>query len=235
MDNETTELAKKVAAELAVKENVQKDIILGIGSGSTIIHAVKEIKEMDTDIRSSIVCIPTSYQSKQLIIEYGLNLGSLDQYPDIDVTIDGADEIDGDLNLIKGGGGCLVKEKIVASSSRNFVVIADWRKISSQLGDKWRAGIPVEIIPTALKPLMKRLNDLGGKPVLRMAKAKMGPVVTDNGNFIIDVDFGKINAPDELQFQLKSLTGVVDSGLFLKMATKAYIGQANGKVQTLIP
>jgi len=235
MDNETTELAKKVAAELAVKENVQKDIILGIGSGSTIIHAVKEIKEMDTDIRSSIVCIPTSYQSKQLIIEYGLNLGSLDQYPDIDVTIDGADEIDGDLNLIKGGGGCLVKEKIVASSSRNFVIIVDWRKMSSQLGDKWRAGIPVEIIPTALKPLMKRLNDLGGKPVLRMAKAKMGPVVTDNGNFIIDVDFGKINAPDELQFQLKSLTGVVDSGLFLKMATKAYIGQANGKVQTLIP
>ena len=235
MDNETTELAKKVAAELAVKENVQKDIILGIGSGSTIIHAVKEIKEMDTDIRSSIVCIPTSYQSKQLIIEYGLNLGSLDQYPDIDVTIDGADEIDGDLNLIKGGGGCLVKEKIVASSSRNFVVIVDWRKMSSQLGDKWRVGIPVEIIPTALKPLMKKLKDLGGKPVLRMAKAKMGPVVTDNGNFIIDVDFGKINAPDELQFQLKSLTGVVDSGLFLKMATKAYIGQANGKVQTLIP
>lgn len=234
MDNETTELAKKAAAELAVKENVHKGMILGIGSGSTIVHAVKKIWEMDTKTKSSIVCIPTSYQSKQLILEHGLRIGSLDQYSEIDVAIDGADEIDDNLNLIKGGGGCLVQEKIVASSSRRFVVIADWRKKSSQLGEKWRQGIPIEIIPEANLPLIKKLKVLGGKPTLRMAKAKMGPLVTDNGNFIIDVDFGKITNPKELQYQLKSLTGVVDSGLFVEMTTKAYIGQIDGKVQTLI-
>ena len=234
MDNETTELAKKVAAELAVKENIQKDMILGIGSGSTIIHAVKKIGKMDTKIKASIICIPTSYQSKQLILEQGLRIGSLDQYSEIDVTIDGADEIDDNLNLIKGGGGCLVQEKIVASSSRSFVVIADWRKKSSHLGEKWRQGIPIEIIPEANLPLIKKLKVLGGKPTLRLAKAKMGPLVTDNGNFIIDVDFGKITNPNELHNQLKSLTGVVDSGLFVGMTTKAYIGQIDGKVQTLI-
>ena len=234
MDNETIERAKKVAAELAVIENVRKDMILGIGSGSTIIHAVKKIGEMDTKIKSSLVCIPTSYQSKQLIIEHGLKVGSLDQYSEIDVVIDGADEIDDNLNLIKGGGGCLVQEKIVASSSRRFVVIADWRKKSSLLGEKWRKGIPIEIIPEANLLLIKKLKALGGKPTLRLAKAKMGPLVTDNGNFIIDVDFGKITNPNELQYQLKSLTGVVDSGLFVKMTTKAYIGLSDGKVQTLI-
>ncbi|MHA2176445.1 MAG: ribose 5-phosphate isomerase A [Candidatus Hodarchaeales archaeon] len=235
MDEETIEQAKKIAAELAVEENVRKDIILGIGSGSTIIHAVRRIKDMDSEITSSIICIPTSYQSKQLLIEHGLTIGSLDQYSDIDITIDGADEIDDDLNLIKGGGGCLVQEKIVASNSRSFILIADWRKKSSQLGEKWRTGIPVEIIPQAQKPMLQKLKNLGGEPILRKAVSKMGPVVTDNGNFIIDVDFGKISNPSRLHCQLKLLTGVVDSGLFVKMTTKAYIGQSNGKVHTQVP
>ena len=235
MDEETIEQAKKIAAELAVEENVRKDMILGIGSGSTIIHVVETIGKMNSDIKSSLVCIPTSYQSKQLLIKHGLTIGSLDQYSDIDLTIDGADEIDDDLNLIKGGGGCLVQEKIVASNSRSFIVIADWRKKSSQLGEKWRTGIPVEIIPQAYKPMLKKLKDLGGVPILRMAVSKMGPVVTDNGNFIIDVDFGRISDPSKLHSKLKMLTGVVDSGLFVKMTTKAYIGQVNGKVQTQVP
>ena len=235
MDEEKIEQAKKIAAELAVEENVRKDMILGIGSGSTIIHVVETIGKMNSDIKSSLVCIPTSYQSKQLLIKHGLTIGSLDQYSDIDLTIDGADEIDDDLNLIKGGGGCLVQEKIVASNSRSFIVIADWRKKSSQLGEKWRTGIPVEIIPQAHKPMLKKLKDLGGVPILRMAVAKMGPVVTDKGNFIIDVDFGKISDPSKLHSQLKMLTGVVDSGLFVKMTTKAYIGLRNGKVLTQVP
>ncbi|MHA1946035.1 MAG: ribose 5-phosphate isomerase A [Candidatus Hodarchaeales archaeon] len=235
MDEKTIEQAKKIAAELAVEENIQKNMILGIGSGSTIIHAVRRIKAMDSKITSSIICIPTSYQSKQLLIENRLKLGSLDQYSEIDVAIDGADEIDDELNLIKGGGGCLVQEKIVASNSRSFIVIADWRKKSSQLGEKWRTGIPVEIIPQAHKPILKKLKDLGGVPILRMAVSKMGPVVTDNGNFIIDVDFGKISNPSKLYTELKMVTGVVDSGLFVNMTTKAYIGQSNGKVQSLIP
>ena len=106
------------------------------------------------------------------------------------VTIDGADEIDNELNLIKGGGGCLLQEKIVASNSKMFLIIADWRKKSSKLGENWKTGIPVEIVPEAHKMLLRNLKSLGGKPNLRMAKSKMGPVVTDNGHFIIDVDFG---------------------------------------------
>ncbi len=235
MDEETIEQAKKVAAESAVEENIQKDMILGIGSGSTIVHTIKKIGKMNREIKSTLVCIPTSYQSKQLIIEQGLSIGSLDQFSQIDLTIDGADEIDDELNLIKGGGGCLVQEKIVASNSRSFIVIVDWRKKSSQLGEKWRTGIPVEIIPEAQQPLQNKLKALGGVPILRMAKSKMGPVVSDNGNFIIDVDFGIIANPTKLHSQLKLLTGVVDSGLFVKMATKAYIGQSDGTVQTQIP
>jgi len=235
MDEETIEQAKKIAAELAVEENVRKDMILGIGSGSTIIHVIETIGKMNSGIKSSLVCIPTSYQSKQLLIEHGLTIGSLEQYSDIDITIDGADEIDDELNLIKGGGGCLVQEKIIASNSRSLIVIADWRKKSSQLGEKWKTGVPVEIIPQAHKPMLNKLKDLGGVPILRMAVSKMGPVVTDNGNFIIDVDFGKISNPNKLHSQLKMLTGVVDSGLFVNMTTKAYIGRSNGEVQSLIP
>jgi ribose 5-phosphate isomerase A len=234
MDKEDTERAKKVAAELAVKENIQKDMILGIGSGSTIVHAVKALKNMNDKIKSTLICIPTSYQSKQLIIEHGLKIGSLDQYSEIHLAIDGADEIDNDLNLIKGGGGCLVQEKIVAANSQSFIIIADWSKVSSNLGDKWTSGIPIEIIPEAHMPLMKKLIDLGGTPILRNAKVKMGPIITDNGNFILDVNFGRITNPIELHYQLKSLIGVVDSGLFVEMTTKAYIGQADGTVQTLI-
>ena len=232
MDEEIIERAKKSAAELAVKENLAKDMILGIGSGSTIIHAVKYIGKLNKEFKSSIVCIPTSYQSKQIIIQEGLKLGSLDQFSQIDLTIDGADEIDAELSLIKGGGGCLVQEKIVASNSQKFVVIADWRKMSSQLGEKWRTGIPVEIIPEAQKPLVNRVEALGGDMSLRMAKSKMGPVVTDNGNFIIDIDFGKISNAGELHSKLKLLTGVVDTGLFVDMASKAHIGQKDGSVLT---
>lgn len=106
----------------------------------------------------------------------------------IDVTIDGADEVDAQLNCIKGGGACQLQEKIVAFASKTFVVIADYRKESTQLGEQWVQGVPIEVIPMAYVPLMHKLRELGGAPVLRMAKHKAGPVVTDNGNFVLDVN-----------------------------------------------
>jgi ribose 5-phosphate isomerase A len=221
MNNESIELSKKLAAEQAVKENVEEGMILGIGSGSTIVYAVKKIAEMKIKVR----CIPTSFQSHQLILKNKLKLVTLDQFPEIDLDIDGADEIDSDLNLIKGGGGCLLQEKIIASNSKKFVVVADYRKQSSKLGENWKKGIPIEVIPLAYAPLLKRFKNLGGKPKLRMAKAKTGPLVTDNANFIIDVDFGIVNDPLTLNRKLKTIPGVVETGLFLNMATKAYIGQ----------
>jgi len=233
LDEDLVEFGKKNAAFKAVEDNVKQDMVLGIGSGSTVVYAVEAIAKINKDNELNLKCIPTSFQSHQLIVENGLTLVTLDQYPEIDLDIDGADEIDNSLNLIKGGGGCLVQEKIIASSSKKLVVIADYTKRSEVLGENWRSGVPIEVIPLAYVPIMKRLEKLGGKPVLRMAKAKAGPVVSDNGNFIIDVDFGKIENPSDLNIKLLQIPGVVDSGLFLGMASKAYIGLKDGKVEIL--
>jgi len=224
------EIGKKKAAFKAVEENVKKGMILGIGSGSTVVYAVKKIAEINKTEDLNLKCIPTSFQSHQLIVENGLTLVTLDQYPEIDLDIDGADEIDKTLNLIKGGGGCLVQEKIVASSSKKLVIIADYRKKSKILGENWKKGVPIEVIPFGYVPILKKLEKLGGRPVLRMAKAKAGPLVSDNGNFIIDVDFGLIENPSDINDKLLKIPGVVDTGLFVGMTSKAYIGQKDGKV-----
>ncbi len=228
MSNELHETSKKAAAEEAVEKNIREQMILGVGSGSTVIYAVKKIAEMDRSLNLNLKCIPTSFQSSQLIIENGLNLVSLDQHPLIDLTIDGADEIDKELNLIKGGGGCLVQEKIIASNSKELIIIADYRKKSEFLGENWKKGIPVEIVPLGHVPLINKMKKLGGKPKLRMAKAKAGPVITDNGNFILDVDFGIINNPNELNNKISMIPGVVGTGLFIGMVSKAYIGEKDG-------
>jgi ribose 5-phosphate isomerase A len=230
VDEKVVNRAKKRAAEKAVEENVQKDMILGIGSGSTVVYAVKKISEMNQKKELNLKCIPTSFQSYQLIVEHGLELVSLDQYPKIDVDIDGADEVDKDLNLIKGGGGCLVQEKIIASNAQELIVIADFRKDSTYLGEQWKKGVPIEVIPMAYVPLMKKLEKMGSTPNLRMAKAKAGPLVTDNGNFIIDADFGTVKNPKELNQELLSIPGIVDTGFFIEMTSKAYIGEKDGKV-----
>ncbi|MHA1940660.1 MAG: ribose 5-phosphate isomerase A [Candidatus Hodarchaeales archaeon] len=225
------ENAKKAAANRAVRENVKQNMVVGIGSGSTIVYVIESLKQFLSEKKFQIICIPTSYQSKQLILDSQLTLGSLDQYPKIDLTLDGADEVDAELNLIKGGGGCLVQEKIVASNSEQLVIIVDWRKISTRLGENWRKGVPVEIIPISLIPMIKKMTTFGGKAVLREGISKIGPAVTDNGNFIVDVDFGEIFEPRKLEVQLKSLTGVVDSGLFTDMVSKLYIGKKDNSVE----
>ncbi|MHA2186380.1 MAG: ribose 5-phosphate isomerase A, partial [Promethearchaeota archaeon] len=169
MSKELIEKGKRAAANKAVEENVKKGMILGIGSGSTVVYAVEKIAELNKANSLNLKCIPTSFQSYLLIVENGLTLVSLDQYPELDLDIDGADEIDKDLNLIKGGGGCLVQEKILASNSKKLVIIADYRKKSDSLGKQWKKGVPIEVIPMSYIPLMKKLEKLGGSPKLRMA------------------------------------------------------------------
>ena len=233
MSENLIEKGKKNAAIKAVEENIKAGMVLGIGSGSTVIYAVEKIAELNEESNLNLKCIPTSFQSYQLIVENGLTLASLDQYPELDLDIDGADEIDQNLNLIKGGGGCLVQEKIIASNSKKLVIVADFRKYSEKLGEKWKRGIPIEVIPISYVPIMKKLEKLGGTPVLRMAQAKAGPLISDNGNFIIDVNFGEIMNPGELNLNILIIPGVVDTGLFIGMASKAYIGLEDGKVTTL--
>lgn len=227
------EMGKKKAAFKAVEENVKKEMILGIGSGSTVVYAVEKIAELNNKKDLNLKCIPTSFQALQLIIKHQLNLVSLDQYPEIDLDIDGADEIDNELNLIKGGGGCLVQEKIIASNSKKLVIVADFRKKSNKLGENWKKGVPIEVIPISYVPIMKKLKKMGGTPKLRMAHAKAGPLITDNGNLIIDVDFGIIESPSDINLKILQIPGVVDTGFFIGMTSKAYIGQEDGSVLIL--
>jgi len=233
MSENLIEKSKKNAAIKAVEENIKAGMVLGIGSGSTVIYAVEKIAELNEESNLNLKCIPTSFQSYQLIVENGLTLASLDQYPELDLDIDGADEIDKNLNLIKGGGGCLVQEKIIASNSKKLVIVADFRKYSEKLGEKWKRGIPIEVIPISYVPIMNKLEKLGGTPVLRMAQAKAGPLISDNGNFIIDVNFGDITDPGDLNLKILMIPGVVDTGLFIGMTSKAYIGLEDGRVTTL--
>ncbi|CAK1551780.1 unnamed protein product [Leptosia nina] len=226
------EKAKQVAAYRAVDEFVKSDCVFGVGSGSTVVYAVQRLAERVETENLKVICIPTSFQAKQLIIKHKLTLGELETNPVIDVTIDGADEVDSNMTLIKGGGGCLLQEKIVASCSKKLVVIADYTKDSQKLGDRYKKGIPIEVIPMAYIPIKNKIASLfGGELKLRNAIAKAGPVVTDNGNFILDWVFTNQDLDwEKVSSVIKMIPGVVETGLFVKMCQKAYFGQAEGTV-----
>lgn len=227
------ESAKKAAAFRAVDECVKDKDIVGVGSGSTVVYAVERLAERVQKEKLQLVCIPTSFQARQLIVENNLTLGDLSRYPQLDVAIDGADELDSNFVAIKGGGGCLTQEKIVASCAKHFVVIADYTKDSQVLGEQYKKGIPIEVIPLAYVPVMNKIKALyGGEVQLRMAKMKAGPVVTDNSNFIVDWHFpeDKFNWKD-VNTNINLIPGVVDTGLFVDMADRAFFGYADGSVK----
>nr|XP_034990569.1 ribose-5-phosphate isomerase isoform X2 [Zootoca vivipara] len=229
--NKMTEEAKKLAAWAAVNNHVQNNQVLGIGSGSTIVHAVQKLAERVKQENLNIVCIPSSFQARQLILQNGLTLSDLDRHPELNVAIDGADEVDLDLNLIKGGGGCLTQEKIVAGYAKSFIVIADYRKKSERLGEQWKKGIPIEVIPMAYVPIARALaKRFGGVAELRMAVNKAGPVVTDNGNFLLDWKFDNVHNWREANVAIKMIPGVVETGLFIDMAERVYFGMEDGSV-----
>lgn len=242
------ESAKQAAANKAIDLHVKDGNIVGIGSGSTIVYAVQRLRQRVLQENIQVKCVPTSFQARQLITENGLNLTSLEEDPVLDVTIDGADEADHQLTLIKGGGGCLAQEKVIAEAAKLFVVIADHRKKVEHLGTAWKY-VPIEVLPLAYKPLQLKIQDrFGGLAELRMSgKSKAGPVVTDNSNFIIDwfFDFDeirkRIQMPAEssdadiwqqVNGEIVGMAGVVDTGLFIRMAKFAYFGMADGSVET---
>jgi len=228
------EKAKQLAAFRAVDECVGDDTVIGVGSGSTIVYAVQRLKERVDTMKLNVICIPTSFQARQLIIKHKLVLGELEIHPVLDVAIDGADEVDTDLTLIKGGGGCLLQEKIVASCAKKLVIVADYTKDSKRLGEQYKKGIPVEVVPFAFVPIKQKIeSQFGGELHLRMAIAKAGPCVTDNGNFILDWNFPTANTFnwEEVNRTIISIPGVVETGLFVKMTQKAYFGLADGTVR----
>lgn len=225
---------KKAAAVRAVDEYVKDNQKLGVGSGSTIVFAVQRLAERVKAEKLSVVCVPTSFQARQLIIDNRLILGDLETHPELDVAIDGADEVDASLNCIKGGGGCQTQEKVVAASAKTFVVIADYSKQSTFLGEKWQKGLPIEVLPFAYKPVKLKLEKMGGTADLRMANQKAGPVVTDNGNLILDWKFVAKKDTDwsKVQAEIAKIAGIVETGLFVGMASKVYFGNADGTVLT---
>ncbi|VVC37731.1 Hypothetical protein CINCED_3A013985 [Cinara cedri] len=187
-------VSKMCAAHTAVDKHVKNGMKLGIGSGSTIVYSIQRLAQRVKDESLAVVCVPTSYQARQLIIDHNLPLGNLDTHPILDCTIDGADEIEtGTLTCIKGGGGCLTQEKIVASCSKQLIIVADGEKEVSNLGEKWKKGVPIEVIPMAYKPIQQKIETkYGGEAILRMSADKAGPLVTDNGNFLLDWVFPNV-------------------------------------------
>ena len=215
------ELKRKAAFE-AVK-HVENGFVVGLGSGSTAALAIKTLGEKVKRERLSVLAVPTSYQAFLLAAEQGIAVTSLEEHGVIDLTIDGADQIDPKLNLIKGMGAALAKEKIVASASKQNIIVADESKRVKVLGEKGHP-VPVEVLPFAIGLIKRRIEGLGGKAVLREGTGKVGPVITDNGNVVLDAVFGEIRNASELEVKLKMIPGVVETGLFVGLATTAYIG-----------
>ena len=219
------EEAKRRVALEAVK-HVQDDFIVGLGSGSTAAYVIQEIGEKIRREGLRVLGVPTSHQAMMLAVRHGVPLTTLNEHPQLDLAIDGADQVNRELNLIKGMGGALTREKVVASAAKQLVIVADETKLVEKLGTNHT--IPVEVLPFSLPTVMVRMTELGGKPVLREGKGKVGPVVTDNGNFVVDVDFGPIRALKELDLQLKSIPGVIETGLFVDLADVVYLGKPEG-------
>jgi ribose 5-phosphate isomerase A len=224
------EAAKRKAALEAVK-HVKNGFIVGLGSGSTAAVAIEALGERKQKENLSILGVPTSYQAFLLAVKHGIAVTTLEEHGVIDVTIDGADQIDPKLNLIKGMGAALAREKIVASASKMNIIIADESKKVRVLGEN-EQPVPVEVLPFAIAVVKHRIEEIGGKVVLREGKGKVGPVITDNGSVIIDASFGLIDDAAELEKKLKMIPGVVETGLFIGLANIAYVGTAS-KVETL--
>jgi len=223
------EAAKKAAALEAVK-HVRDGQVLGLGSGSTVVYSFREIARRIREEDLSVLGVPTSNRTASLVTELGIPLTTLDEHPRLDLAIDGADQVDVALNLIKGMGGALTREKIVDSAADRLIIVADETKLTRRLG--LNQSVPVEVLPFAMTTVLDRLSRLGARPNIRCTKGGER-TLTDNGNHIIDADLGPIDNLEALNAGLRMIPGVIETGLFLGMTDIAYIGLKNGTVKKL--
>lgn len=215
----------KRAAGRSAAEMVEDGMIVGLGTGSTVLFAMECLAER-IDAGLSISGIPTSYQAEIRARTLGIPLTTLRDHPSPDIAIDGADLVDSRKRLIKGRGGALTREKCVAHAAGRLVIVVDQGKCAQEL-----AGVvPVEVLPFAMFPVSRWVEDLGSRPVLREGSAKDGPVITDNGNFILDCTFPAIKDPENLEITLDATPGVISSGLFTRFTgkTEVIVGKADG-------
>jgi ribose 5-phosphate isomerase A len=215
-----SDAAKRAAGESAA-EAVEDGMVVGLGTGSTAAHAIRAIGR-SVEAGLDVTGVPTSFQSRELARECGVPLADLDEV-DVDLAIDGADEVAGG-DLIKGGGAAHAREKIVDASADRFLVVADPTKEADALS----VPVPVEVLPAARTTVAETVRDVGGEPTLRAAERKDGPVVTDNGNLVLDCAFGTIEAPTTLARRLADTPGVVEHGLFVDMADAVHVGTEDG-------
>ncbi|MFW6732103.1 MAG: ribose-5-phosphate isomerase RpiA [Synechococcus sp.] len=215
----------KQAVALEAVDQIKDGMVLGLGSGSTAALMIRELGARLADGRlRSITGVTTSFQGEVLAAELGIPLLSLNAVDRIDLAIDGADEVDPAFQLIKGGGACHVQEKLVACRAERFVVVVDATKLVSRLNLGFL--LPVEVLPGAWRQVSAQLTDLGGTAELRMAVRKAGPVVTDQGNLVLDVRFdGGISDPRDLETRINNLPGVLENGLFVDLADQVLVGE----------
>ena len=215
---------KQVVADAAIRE-VKSGMILGLGSGST---AALMIKSLSDEIRSgklqNIKGVATSFQSEVLALELDIPLIELASVSQIDLAIDGADEVDPGFQLIKGGGACHVREKLVAYKSNKLLIVVDNTKLVQNLNRSF--PLPVEVLPNAWKQVQEAISEMNGNSTLRMATKKAGPVVTDQGNLILDVLFNDgIKNPKDIEMKINNIPGVLENGLFVDLAGKVLVGK----------
>ena len=218
---------KKIAAEKAT-ERVRSGTVVGLGTGSTVYYALLKLGAMVRE-GLDIIGIPTSAGTEKIAIAQQIPLATLASHPSLDLTIDGADEVDKDLNLIKGGGAALVREKIIANASKEILIVVDESKVSRVLGTTF--PLPVEIVRFGWEATQTEVNRICGKSTLRLAPDQDGnphPLITDNGNYILDCHFDGIPVPEAVELQLNNIPGVVENGIFVNRADKIIIGTPSG-------
>lgn len=226
---------KRAVGEAAADRFARNGMKVGMGTGSTAVWAIRRIGALLRGGElSDIMGVATSSQSELECRRAGIPLRAIGD-PEIggklDLTIDGADEIDPDLNLVKGGGGALLIEKIIAYASAKVVVVAEERKLVEHLGNSF--PVPIEVLPLARVPVSMAIESLGGEVVLRMAQRKMGAVITDNGNIILDVRFSKPFDPREMEARLSEIPGVLGNGIFTHISPVVLIGSAGGDIRQI--
>jgi ribose 5-phosphate isomerase A len=225
MTQDSLQSLKQQAADHAVNA-VESGMVLGLGSGSTATLAIRRIGELlRAGTLRDIVGVPTSSVIAAEAQAAGIPLTTLDEHPTLDLTIDGADEVDPALNLIKGGGAALLREKVVAQATVREIIIVDESKLSPQLGMKW--AVPIEVITFGCQAQMRFLESLEGRPVLRTLP-NGEPLLTDHGNYIVDTDFGAIDDLAALTRALEGRAGIVEHGIFMNLASEVIVAGASG-------
>lgn len=221
----TREMKRTVGIEAA--RLVGPGDVVGLGTGSTAEFMIEELGRRVREEQLDIVGIPTSFDASVLARGHGIPTGTLDDVDRVDIAVDGADEVDPAMNLIKGRGAAHLREKIVDGMAERFIVIVDDSKLVERLGTK--SPVPLEVLPMAVQPVMRAVEAMGGEPVPRMAVRKDGPVITDQGNMVVDARFGGIDDPGEMERALNNVPGILENGLFVGLATEILVGRISGQ------